>query len=198
LQGIIDKEKEEKENFNRTHPFQCGFTIKRSVLCTFRAVNLAGFKVHARSIHSWKPGDELKYVDVAAQVDSDNSTSAEADPLAAGTNTISALAVPRLAVTTVAAAGVAQLKAVRRCKACGATGHQKNSKKCPRNLQGNQSLALNSNSSESDDVDKNKNNADFISVSHSEHHPERDRNEVRNNALEVLAPPLVETIVKRL
>ncbi len=155
LQGIINKEKEEKENFDRTHPIHCGFTIKRSVLCTFRAVNLAGFKVHARSIHSWKTGDELKYVDVAAQVqgDLDDTSSAEAESLAvsaAGTNAIPAPAAPRLAVHTVAAA---PLKAVRRCKACLLPGHQKNSKKCPSR---NQSLALegdNSEISESDAAD---------------------------------------------
>ena len=114
-------------------------------------MNLAGLKVHARSTHNWKTGDELKYVDVAA--------SAEPDPLAAGTNTISAVpAVPLLAVNTVAAAAVARnqiimgMKAARRCKACGEKGHQKNSKKCPKNLQGNQSFALNSDSSESDVV----------------------------------------------
>jgi hypothetical protein len=118
LQGIIDKEKEDKENFNRKRPIQCGFTMKRSVLCTFRAVNLGGLKVHARSAHNWKPGDELKHVGVAAQVDSDNSTSAEPDPLAAGTNTISAPAVPPPAVNTNAVAAVAQMKVARHCKAC--------------------------------------------------------------------------------
>ena len=115
-------------------------------------MNLAGLKVHARSAHNWKTGDELKYVDAAAQVDSDNTTSTEPVPLVAGTNTISAPAAPLLPVINkVAEAAVARMKAARRCKACGETGHQKNSKKCPKNLEGNQSFAWNSGSSDVSD-----------------------------------------------
>ena len=96
-------------------------------------MNLAGFKVHARSIHSWKTGDELKYVDVAAQVqvDLDDTSSAAAAPPAPAPAPAS-FDLPRAGGGGAPAPMRAVLKQ-RNCSKCQKPGHQANSKNCPLN-----------------------------------------------------------------
>jgi hypothetical protein len=133
FQDIIDKDKEDKLEFIRTHPYLCDYDVKRNVKCTFRGRTEAGFKIHARSQHNWKPGMSLmhKYVDVAGI---SNRASAVAAAAAAPVAVASASSdlPPAPAVVGGDGGAVAAAKVVKQriCSACHQPGHQANSRKC--------------------------------------------------------------------
>ena len=148
---IIDKDKEDKVEFIRTHPYLCNYDVKKNVKCTFRGVSEAGFKVHARSQHNWKPGQFLmfKYVDVSGIPR--RASAAAAAPASASSDLPRAPAVVGGgggAITNDPAPAPAAVKR-RLCSACLQPGHQANSKKCPKK----QTLELSSSSSDDDDDD---------------------------------------------
>jgi hypothetical protein len=115
--------------FIRTHPYLCDYDVKKNVKCTFRGVSEAGFKMHARSQHNWKPGQFLmfKYVDVAGIPR--RASAAAAVPASASSD--HALAVVGGGGGPAPAPVAAAVKR-RLCSACLQPGHQANSKKCPK------------------------------------------------------------------
>lgn len=149
FQAIIDKDREDKLEHMRTHPYLCDYNVKKNVKCPFRGVSEAGLKIHARSQHMWKPGQELmfKYVDVAgippvasaaaatAAAATAPAAAAAAAPDAAahhrapavGGGGSGAISNPPASTAPVAAAPKQRL-----CAACRQPGHQANSKKCPK------------------------------------------------------------------
>jgi hypothetical protein len=141
-QDIIDKERDEKIDFIRKHPYLCNFKIKKDTACTFRAISEAGFKVHARSQHNWEPGELLlyKYIDVSGIL-----PRVAAAPVVAATSFV---AGGSGAVAQVSPSAVAHKR--RLCAACRQPGHQANSKRCPSK---NQKLELESDD-ESEDVEE--------------------------------------------
>jgi hypothetical protein len=126
--------------FIRTHPYLCDYDVKKNVKCTFRGVSEAGFKMHARSKHNWKPGQCLmfKYVDVAGIPQRASAAAAAAPPAPASASSD----LPRAPVVVgggggaisndFAPAPVAAALKRRICSACQQPGHQANSKKCPK------------------------------------------------------------------
>jgi hypothetical protein len=149
-QDIIDKERDEKIDFIRKHPYLCNFKIKKDTACTFRAISEAGFKVHARSQHNWKPGELLlyKYIDVSGILPRVAAAPVVAAPAVSFVAALTGSSGAVAQVSPSAAAAVAQKR--RLCAACRQPGHQANSKRCPSKQQ---KLELESDD-ESDDVDE--------------------------------------------
>jgi hypothetical protein len=114
--------------FIRTHPYLCDYDVKKKVKCKFRGVSEAGFKIHARSQHNWKPDQTLmfKYVDVAGIPQPASAAAAAAPPAPAPAPASSDL--PR--AFAVGVGGPAPAPKRRLCSKCQQPGHQANSKKC--------------------------------------------------------------------
>ncbi len=122
--------------FIRKHPYLCDYDVKKNVKCTFRGVSEAGFKVHARSQHNWKPDQTLmfKYVDVAGIPQRASAAAAAAPPAPAPAP--ASFDRPRAgggsAITNhPPPAPMPAVLKQRNCSKCHQPGHQANSKNCP-------------------------------------------------------------------